>query len=126
MYLRFVISGVATTSRASLGLFQAASWLRRRELLSSYDEVWLDELSCWFNENLDKPTRFGRSRDARGQQRGVCWFKSTASKHIAKMYEMRCVLERNDSCVRAWLGPGDPAISFMKTSTRSWPSPLPI
>ncbi len=60
----------------------------------------MDELRCWFNENLNKPTRFRRSRKPRGCDRGVCWFKSTATQHIAKMYEMRCVLERNDSYVR--------------------------
>lgn len=48
----------------------------------------------WFNENLEKPTRFRRSRNARGEDLGVCWFKATATSHIAKMHEMRCVVEQ--------------------------------
>jgi len=56
----------------------------------------------WFNQHLEKPKRFRRSRCSRGEDKGVCWFKSSAREHIAKVYEMAYLLEENGFAVRVF------------------------
>ena len=57
-------------------------------------------MSEWFSQHLERPRRFRRSRCPRAENKGVCWFKSSANKHLAKIHEMICVLEMNDIYVR--------------------------
>lgn len=57
-------------------------------------------MTCWFNEHLEKPTRFRRSRYPRGEDKGVCWFKASAKEHIAKIYEIVYLLREHEMQVR--------------------------
>jgi len=50
----------------------------------------------WFSEKLEKPTSFGRGR----RSLGICWFKTDSTEHIARMWEMVCILERNGIYVK--------------------------
>jgi len=51
----------------------------------------LNELRSWFSDNLEKPTSFGRDK----LQLGICWFKTEATEHISRIWEMAQILERN-------------------------------
>jgi hypothetical protein len=62
----------------------------------------LIELRDWFSQNLDKPAQFERSRHSRGEGTGVCWFKSSATEHIPRIYEMSCILKQNLVHVRVF------------------------
>lgn len=56
----------------------------------------LNDLRGWFSENLEKPTSFGRAK----VRRGICWFKTAATEHISRIWEMVRILERNGIYVK--------------------------
>lgn len=56
----------------------------------------LRELRAWFNENLEKPSSFGRNK----LRLGICWFKTDAAEHISRIWEMVHILERNGIYVK--------------------------
>jgi hypothetical protein len=62
MYLRFAISEIDKDSNRQLGIFHAAGDLRDSGRLHEYEADALYELRAWFNENLEKPTRFTASK----------------------------------------------------------------
>jgi len=62
MFLRFVISEIDDESQRELGIFQAIDRLRRRGVLSHYEEQQDDSIGKWFDKNLAKPPRFTASK----------------------------------------------------------------
>lgn len=96
MFIRFICAEVDRDSQVRAGIFTAAGRLRDSEGLPDYEFDALMSLAEWFNENLDKPTRFSRSKRAEEKYRAVCWFKPTAREHIARAWELVWILERND------------------------------
>ena len=58
MYLRFVVADIDDDSERSLGVFHAARYLRDAGQLHAYEEDLHDMGRWWFNENLERPTRF--------------------------------------------------------------------
>jgi hypothetical protein len=62
MYLRFVTPDIDEDSQKELGVFRAAYRLRDRGELYGYEEDHLDAVRTWFNNNLEKPTRFTSSK----------------------------------------------------------------
>jgi len=62
--------------------------------LADADE--LNELRAWFSDNLERPTSFGRDT----LRLGICWFKIHATSHIARIWEMVRILERNGIYVK--------------------------
>jgi len=93
MYIRFVISDHDQDSGRRQGLFQAAATLRDAGVLHVYEEEQLDALREWFNEHLEKPESFSRSRKPHAKRIALSWFKDTAKRHINKMYEFTAILE---------------------------------
>lgn len=94
VFLCFVSSEIDSESGVEAGLFVAARGLRDGGTLPFYDYERLWELFDWFNENLERPYRFSRSRRRGcGPGRAVCWFRPTANEHIARAREMAALLE---------------------------------
>ncbi len=93
MYLRFVVSEIDETSGRRQGLFQLAAELRETGVLHPLEEDALKKIQVWFNEHLEKPAAFARSRKPNAASLGLSWFKDTAKGHIAKMYEFARILE---------------------------------
>ena len=62
MYLRFVVSDIDEDSERALGVFQAVWTLRYAGKLCSHEEDHHDSVRWWFDENLEKPTRFTASK----------------------------------------------------------------
>lgn len=96
MYLRFVLPGKHPDTGFADGVFEAAYTLRREGELLDHEWIELDELLCWFGEHLSIPTRFHRSKSKGRRDRitkGVSWFKSTATQHLARMHRMAAILE---------------------------------
>lgn len=60
------------------------------------DAEELDKLRTWFSENLDKTTSFERNR----LRLGICWFKTDATEHLARIWQMVQILERNGIYVK--------------------------
>ena len=90
-YIRFVIDRKDEESHVEQGIFQAVALALEWQDITGSDADELNELRAWFNENLERPTSFGR----RKLRRGICWFKTDSSEHISRIWEMVHILERN-------------------------------
>lgn len=95
-YVRFVINGKDGDSHVEQGIFQAACLALERQTVTGQDADELNELLAWFSRNLEKPTSFGRN----ALRLGICWFKTGATEHIARMWQMVRILERNSIFVK--------------------------
>jgi hypothetical protein len=95
-YVRFVIGRKDEDSHVEQGIFQAAAQALEWQNITGSDADQLNELRGWFSENLEKPTSFGRDR----LRLGICWFKTDASEHINRIWEMVSILERNGIYVK--------------------------
>jgi hypothetical protein len=102
MYLRFVIADLDDDSERDLGIFHAVWKLRDKRKLHSFEEDRHDTLLEWFNEHLDKPTRFTASKPPfyRKQKRAISWFKDTAHEHLDRVRELVAILEHHGVSVR--------------------------
>lgn len=95
-YVRFVVGQKDEDSHVEQGIFQAAAQAVEWRNITGSDADALNELRAWFSENLEKPTSFGR-----GELRlGICWFKTAATEHISRIWEMVNILERNGIYVK--------------------------
>jgi hypothetical protein len=95
-YIRFVIGRKDDDSHVEQGVFQAAAQALEWHDITGADAGELNDLRSWFNENLEKPTSFGRDK----LRLGICWFKTDASEHISRIWKMVTVLERNGIYVK--------------------------
>jgi hypothetical protein len=95
-YVRFVIGRKDEDSNRDQGIFQAAALALEWQDISGSDANELHELRAWFNENLEQPTSFGRGK----LRLGICWFKTGATQHISRIWEMVHILERNGIYVK--------------------------
>ena len=100
MFIRFVVSELDPTSGRRKGLFQAAKRLKGADDLEAGDRDRLERLSAWFNENLQRPLRFAMSPRPYRKAQAICWFKDSATAHIAKMRELEDVLGRSGAAVQ--------------------------
>jgi hypothetical protein len=95
-YIRFVIGRKDEDSHVEQGVFQAAGQALEWRSITGSDADELNNLRTWFNENLQKPTSFGRDT----LRLGICWFKTDASEHISRIWAMVRILERNGIYVK--------------------------
>ena len=96
-YVRFVIGRRDDEdSHVEQGIFQAAVLALEWQNITGSDANQLSELRAWFSENLEKPTSFGRDK----LRLGICWFKTGATEHISRIWEMVNILERNGIYVK--------------------------
>ena len=102
MYLRFVVTDIDEDSERKLGVFHAVGNLRRQGRLFFYEEQLHDSIRQWFNENLERPTRFTASKPPfyRKKSKALSWFKDTAHEHIARVREFTVILENHGVPVR--------------------------
>ena len=90
-YVRFVIGRKDEDSHVEQGIFQAVARALEWGNITDPDEDELNELRWWFSDNLERPTSFGRDK----LRLGICWFKTGATEHISRIWEMVQILERN-------------------------------
>jgi hypothetical protein len=90
-YIRFVIGQTDEVSNVERGIFQAAADALDGLALPDYDVAELNQLQAWFDNNLERPASFGRG----ALHLGICWFKTNATEHISRLWEMVGILERN-------------------------------
>jgi len=102
MYLRFVVTEIDEDSERALGVFHAVRCLRDMGKLYPYEEDHHDMVRWWFNENLERPTRFTASRAPfyRKKSRALSWFKDTATEHLARVRDLVAILENHGVPVR--------------------------
>lgn len=95
-YVRFVIGRTDHESHVEQGIFHAAELALEWGQIMGSDADELNELYDWFGKNLEKPNSFGRDK----LRLGICWFKTGATEHIARIWEMVQILERNGIYVK--------------------------
>src|SRR5690349_24291709 len=102
MYLRFVVTGIDEDSERDLGIFHAVWRLRDEQRLYNHEENLHDSLIEWFNEHLEKPTRFTASKPPfyRKQSRAISWFKDSAHEHIARVRDLVAILQQHGISVQ--------------------------
>ena len=96
-FIRFVISHRHLESGAYDGTFRLAYRLRSSSVATPADRSALAEALNWFEGNVGTPGRRGQTasrRTYRRHTRAISWFKETAVDHLARMQEIRLVLER--------------------------------
>jgi hypothetical protein len=95
-YIRFVVGRKDEDSGVEQGIFQAVARAVEWKTITGADADKLDSLRTWFNENLEKPTSFGRGK----LSLGICWFKMAATDHITRIWQMVHILERHGIYVK--------------------------
>ena len=96
-FIRFVLSRRHQDSGIDEGIFSLAYELRDSPDIEAADRDSLAENLAWFEKNLETPARFNRTKSKgfyRRKTRGIAWFKDTATSHLARMHEIKTVLER--------------------------------
>ena len=95
MYLRFVVADIDEDSERALGVFHAVWNLREAGKLYPHDEEQHDSIRWWFDDNLEKPTRFTASKPPfyRKKSKAISWFKDSATEHLARVRELVAILE---------------------------------
>lgn len=103
MYLRFAIVCPEHPVWPYYGVFQALYDLFHDDAFEPWQLERFDEVKEWFNECLDRPTRFrpqwGRSSPER---EAFCWYRPTpaAQPAIDRMWDLAALLEARDIPVR--------------------------
>ena len=93
MFVRFVVHRLDPISGKRTGIFQIVDRLRRSGAVEAIDDERLAAALAWFGEHLDAPDRFARGRSPHRAPRAICWFKASASEHLARMREIARILE---------------------------------
>jgi len=93
-----VVSKFHPDSGVENGLFGAAYVLRDDDDVREEDRSSLRDHLDWFAKNLATPRRFNRSTSKgyyRRAAKGIAWFRDTATEHVARMHEMKRIVEAN-------------------------------
>ena len=97
-FLRFSVSQLDIDSGVEGGLFGAAYALECSDDVQEDDRSALQELLAWFEEHLPTPERFNRTSSKgyyRRTTKGIAWFRDSAKEHIARMHELKLIVEAN-------------------------------
>ena len=97
-FIRFVLSKRHPDSGFNNGLFGLAYKLRDDPAVDAKDRESLKQALAWFDEHLPKPKRFNRSKSKgyyRRNTKGIAWFRDSATDCVAKMHQIKNVLEAN-------------------------------
>lgn len=96
--IRFVLSSRHPDSGVEDGIFGVAYSLRDNPEVHLDDREQLRADLAWFEKKLPTPARFNRTTSKghyRRATRGITWFRDTAAECIARMHQLKGVLESN-------------------------------
>lgn len=97
MYIRFTTQFINPYGELDTGIFMALKYLRDDHPLTKNDDIYkLKELTGWFNQHLQKPTRFSNGTSKYNARISLSWFKDSATEHIKKIQEFIDIAERYD------------------------------
>jgi len=97
-FIRFVLATRHPSSGVNDGFFGVAYKLRDDPSVHVKDRESLKQALAWFDEHLPKPKRFNRSKSKgyyRRNTKGIAWFRDTATDCVAKMHQIKNVIEAN-------------------------------
>jgi hypothetical protein len=96
-FIRFVLAQRRPDSAVEVGTFRLAYELRDAPHVEAAGRSVLAENLTWFEKNLETPTRFNRTKSKgfyRRKTRGIAWFKDAATEPLARMHQIKTVLEQ--------------------------------
>ena len=97
MFLRFVGAEIDLRTGKHKGIFTLAHDLIETNTLSKHEEDNLKELLKWLSKNLPIPTRFSKNRNNSHKENiSTSWIKDSANDIIAKIWEIKHVLETHE------------------------------
>lgn len=91
-YVRFVTDFIDKKSHNRLGIIRSA--YRIKDRMSKEDSENVNEIFDWFNDFLEVPHRFSKSKKDTSVKRAVSWFKDDAKKCISKARQLSDILEK--------------------------------
>jgi hypothetical protein len=94
MFVRYVVLFRDEDSHRRMGVLHAADRLRYQNLFDEHELRHWETLRRWFNMHMPVPNRFSRSRRPHAHCNAICWLKSNAVEHSAKLGELAALLER--------------------------------
>lgn len=80
MYVRFVTDRLDDDTREPVGVFAVAYELVDDVSVPEYLRTEMRKTLDWFKSNLPVPDQFARSRRPHRLDKGICWFKSSATE----------------------------------------------
>ena len=89
MYLRFETDQKDPDLGIHRGMFQMAYEILKSDEILEEDRIALEENLDWFNTNLPIAKKYKRGR----RDRARCWIKDNQRDAIAKMHELKSLLE---------------------------------
>ncbi|MGO9260129.1 MAG: hypothetical protein ACLQU1_28020 [Bryobacteraceae bacterium] len=97
-----MVANIDEDSERELGVFHAVVNLRAQEKLQAHEEEQHDSIRQWFNEHLEKPTRFTASKPPfyRKENKAISQFSDTAHEHLSPVRELVAILEHHGISVR--------------------------
>lgn len=97
MFVRFVVGGDGEDHRYLTGVITEARLLRDVNLLAEHENVWLEEIFDWFNDNVPVPPY--SSSD--WPEDVAAWFKADAAKEaIKRVWDVIALLREHGKNVR--------------------------
>jgi hypothetical protein len=93
-YIRFVTDEIDDETHRRRGIFQVAIYCQEDNETTKEDAEALSETLKWFDGELKKPDRFSKSQKTFAASNAICWFRSTANNHIAKVRELCRLVEK--------------------------------
>jgi len=99
MYIRFVVNERHPPFGHRSGFFSTAYELRDHGSISSEELNELKNALAWFSANMERPSRFTRSKNPRATETAISWFKSSARTHIDQARKVLRILNRNGHTV---------------------------
>ncbi len=97
MYVRFD-ANYKTDKQQVLGIFNIVGYLYKNYFVGvnadTDDEQRLIELTTWFSENLELPSKVRRSKNQNTPPTAIAWFKDTAHEHIRNLREISNIVRR--------------------------------
>jgi hypothetical protein len=88
VFVRFVTAVIDEESGRRRGVFQAIADLLESNELSAHDRIEVNACREWFNQQLERPTRFSRSFRKNAASKAISWYKTDAVEHISRMHAM--------------------------------------
>lgn len=99
MFLRFETHLRHEETGVKAGAFHVAYELLEAESLEPVERREIRLALDWFAEHLPIPQRLACSRRPGAHSNGVCWFKSTAARHVSQVRYLAMLLRQQQIAV---------------------------
>lgn len=97
-FVRYVVpTWIHRESQAPIGVIAAAYELLRGDKLDEEVRAELERSIRWFEDHLDVPNRFNRTKSKgwyRRETRGIAWLRATATDHVSAMTSLAACITR--------------------------------